>query len=64
MKYGNMVKGLPALCATLPDNPAAAAPDFLARRLEQLALIKANRDAKAKPPVRRRASALDRLLDL
>lgn len=36
-KYGNQVDGLAALCASLPSHPAQAAPNFLARRLAQLA---------------------------
>lgn len=62
-KYGDQVDGLASLCATLPDKPATAAPDFLARRRAQLALIQAERDAKAKPR-KRRICPLDRLLDL
>lgn len=63
-KYGDQVDGLAALCATLPDDPASAAPGFTLRRHAQLALIRAKREAKAKPPTRRRVSAIDRFLDL
>lgn len=63
-KYDGQVEGLASLCATLPDDPASAAPDFMLRRQAQLALIRAGREAKAKPPARRRVSALDRFLDI
>lgn len=62
-KYGEQVEGLAALCATLPHHPTMAAREFWLRRQAQLALIQAERDARAKPR-RRRPSAIDCLLDL
>lgn len=63
-KYGAQVEGLAALCASLPDDPASAAPAFVLRRQAQLALIRAERQAKTKPVPRRRLDPLDTLLDL
>ena len=65
-KYGAQVEGLAALCASLPDDPASAVPAFALRRQAQLALIRAERQAKAnaKPAPRRRPDPLDTLLEL
>lgn len=63
-KYGARVEGLAALCASLPDDPSAAAPEFTLRRHAQLDLLRANRGAPAKPWARRRPCPIDDLLDL